>query len=50
MPTQGLPNFPSKRSLAAKVKRYHEIVAAHERGEHAAPTRGCVRCQQSGAR
>jgi hypothetical protein len=44
MSTPGLPNFPSKASLNAKIARYHAAAAAHERGEHTAPKRGCALC------
>jgi|tagenome__1003787_1003787.scaffolds.fasta_scaffold10299387_1 hypothetical protein len=47
MTTQGLPQFPSKRSLAAKVARYRAAAEAHARGEHRVPVRGCARCAKS---
>lgn len=41
--TQGLPNFPTKRSIAAKVKKYS--IAAHKRGEHKEPKATCPLCR-----
>jgi hypothetical protein len=49
MGTQGLPNFPSKASLKAKVKRYHAAADAHRRGEHTAPKKGCALCARGEA-
>lgn len=44
MVTQGLPKFPSKRSLAAKVRKY--VLAAHRRGDHSqTPRPDCPLCE-----
>ncbi len=45
MPTQGLPDFPKKRSLERKAARYARLAEAHRRGEHDAPVRGCKWCR-----
>jgi hypothetical protein len=43
MSTPGLPNFPSKRSINAKIRAYS--IAAHQRGAHAQePKPTCPLC------
>jgi hypothetical protein len=42
--TPGLPAFPTRRSLDAKVRRY--TLAAHDRGDHQTPKPTCPACQK----